>query len=47
MNFKRKNKTNRSLNKKTAGLDYGTPKIIKRVLRDRKNDNDIKGALNG
>ena len=32
MNFKRKNKTNRSLRKKTDGANYGTPKVIDACL---------------
>ena len=36
MNFKRKNKTNRSLKKKLDGVDYSTPKNIKRLFMLKK-----------
>ena len=45
MNFKRKNKTNRSLRKKTDGADYGTPKVIQTLIKDRKTNKEIKEAL--
>ena len=46
MNFKRKNKTNRSLRKKNdINSDYAVPKTARMISKDRKNNKDIKTAM--
>jgi hypothetical protein len=46
MNFKRKNKTNRSLEKKNSiRSSYYIPKDVRRILSDTKNNQDIHSQL--
>ena len=46
MNFKRKNKTNRSLDKKlSAHSKYAVPRVVRQEILNNKNDRDIKEQM--
>jgi len=46
MNNKRKNNTNRSLQKKVSiNRPYHIPKELRKQLQDNKNDKDIRAGL--